>query len=71
MRCLKSCQISAKVFQKLTHWTTEVIYQVGEFYTPGYEKGLRYDDPAFNINWPLPVREISDKDANWSFFNKN
>jgi dTDP-4-dehydrorhamnose 3,5-epimerase len=44
---------------------TEVIYQVGEFYTPGYERGIRYNDPVFNIQWPLKVTEISDKDLNW------
>ena len=43
----------------------EVIYQVGEFYTPGYERGMRYNDPALKIDWPLPVSEISQKDAAW------
>jgi dTDP-4-dehydrorhamnose 3,5-epimerase len=44
---------------------TEVVYQVSQFYTPGAEAGLRCDDPTFNINWPLEVRVISDKDRNW------
>ncbi|MDF5726961.1 MAG: dTDP-4-dehydrorhamnose 3,5-epimerase [Rhizonema sp. PD38] len=44
---------------------TEVMYQVGEFYTPGYERGLRYNDTFFNIAWPLEVTEISEKDLNW------
>ena len=43
----------------------EVAYQVGEFYTPGYERGLRYDDPALGITWPIPVSVISPKDATW------
>lgn len=43
----------------------EVIYQVGEFYTPGYERGMRYNDPVLKIDWPLPVSEISEKDAAW------
>jgi dTDP-4-dehydrorhamnose 3,5-epimerase len=43
----------------------EVMYQVGEFYTPGCERGLRYDDPFFNIPWPLEVTVISEKDTNW------
>ncbi|NJL84664.1 MAG: dTDP-4-dehydrorhamnose 3,5-epimerase [Chloroflexaceae bacterium] len=43
----------------------EVLYQVSEFYTPGCERGLRYDDPALGIKWPLPVSCISAKDANW------
>ena len=45
---------------------TETSYQVGEFYTPGAEGGLRYDDPALGLSWPLPVTEISDKDAAWA-----
>lgn len=44
---------------------SEVAYQVSEFYAPGYERGLRYDDPAFDIEWPLPVSEISEKDVTW------
>jgi dTDP-4-dehydrorhamnose 3,5-epimerase len=44
---------------------TEVFYQVSEFYTPGAERGARYNDPAFGIEWPLPVSVISDKDAAW------
>jgi dTDP-4-dehydrorhamnose 3,5-epimerase len=46
----------------------EVAYQVGEFYTPGYERGLRYDDPAFGIEWPMAIAVISDKDAAWAAF---
>jgi dTDP-4-dehydrorhamnose 3,5-epimerase len=44
---------------------TEVMYLVSEFYAPHTERGIRYDDPAFAIQWPLPVAQISDKDANW------
>ena len=44
---------------------TETSYQVGEFYTPGAEGGLRYDDPRLGLAWPLPVTEISDKDRAW------
>ncbi|GIX15429.1 MAG: dTDP-4-dehydrorhamnose 3,5-epimerase [Paracoccaceae bacterium] len=43
----------------------EVIYQVGEFYTPGAEGGLRWDDPALGIDWPVAVEVISEKDAAW------
>lgn len=43
----------------------EVAYQVSEFYTPGAEKGLRWDDPALAIEWPVPVEVISQKDAAW------
>ena len=41
---------------------TETSYMVGEFYAPGLEGGLRYDDPRLGITWPLPVGEISEKD---------
>jgi dTDP-4-dehydrorhamnose 3,5-epimerase len=44
---------------------TEVIYQVSQFYSPGYEGGIRYNDPAFHIQWPMEVQVISDKDKNW------
>ena len=44
---------------------TETSYQVGEFYTPGVEGGLRCDDPTLGLSWPLPVSVISDKDAAW------
>jgi dTDP-4-dehydrorhamnose 3,5-epimerase len=42
---------------------SEVIYLVSEFYAPKAEAGVRYDDPAFGIQWPLPVSDISEKDA--------
>jgi dTDP-4-dehydrorhamnose 3,5-epimerase len=47
---------------------TEAAYQVTEFYTPEAERGVRYDDPAFAIKWPLPVTEISEKDRSWPSF---
>ena len=45
---------------------TETSYQVGEFYTPEAEGGLRYDDPALGLSWPLPVSVISEKDEAWA-----
>jgi dTDP-4-dehydrorhamnose 3,5-epimerase len=47
---------------------TEVFYQVSEFYAPQAERGARYNDPSFNIQWPLGVAVISDKDAAWPDF---
>ena len=44
---------------------TEVMYMVSGFYTPECERGLRYNDPALNIQWPQPVAHVSDKDAQW------
>lgn len=43
----------------------EVTYHVSEFYAPNAEQGIRYNDPAFNIRWPLAVAVISEKDGNW------
>ena len=44
---------------------TETTYQVGEFYTPGAEGGLLFDDPRLGLTWPLPVTVISEKDRRW------
>jgi dTDP-4-dehydrorhamnose 3,5-epimerase len=45
---------------------TEVFYQVGQFYAPEYERGIRWDDPAFGIDWPInPPAVLSDKDRSW------
>jgi dTDP-4-dehydrorhamnose 3,5-epimerase len=44
---------------------TETSYQVGEFYTPGSESGLLYNDPRLGLRWPLPVTVISEKDQAW------
>lgn len=41
---------------------TEVTYQVTQVYTPGAERGFRYDDPAFGIEWPLKPQVVSAKD---------
>jgi dTDP-4-dehydrorhamnose 3,5-epimerase len=45
---------------------TEVFYQVTEFYTPGAERGIRWDDPALGIEWPhADGRVLSPKDQSW------
>jgi dTDP-4-dehydrorhamnose 3,5-epimerase len=56
-------------FQTLTN-DTEILYQVSQFYTPGAERGIRYDDPAFAIEWPLDVSVISEKDRTWTDFQE-
>ena len=43
----------------------EVTYQVSAAYTPGVEAGLRWDDPALALPWPIDVAVISEKDAAW------
>jgi dTDP-4-dehydrorhamnose 3,5-epimerase len=44
---------------------TETTYQVGEFYTPAAECGLRHDDPGLSIPWPLTATGMSAKDRAW------
>ncbi len=44
---------------------TETSYEVGEFYAPASEGGLRFDDPRLGLEWPLPVTEMSPKDRAW------
>ena len=41
---------------------TEMLYFVSEHYAPKYERGLKWDDPRFNIEWPIEPKIISDKD---------
>lgn len=55
-------------FQTLSN-NTVVYYQLGEFFTPDYYDGVRFNDNAFNIDWPfLEGITISDKDANYKDF---
>ncbi len=45
---------------------TEVFYLVSQFYTPEAERGIRWDDPAFDIDWPLKCEAVvSKKDRDW------
>jgi dTDP-4-dehydrorhamnose 3,5-epimerase len=48
---------------------TDTSYQVGEFYTPGCEGGLLYNDPDLGLEWPLPVTVLSEKDGLWKPFS--
>jgi dTDP-4-dehydrorhamnose 3,5-epimerase len=51
-------------FQTLTD-DAEVRYLISQFYVPSASSGVRHDDPAFAISWPLPVTVISERDAAW------
>jgi len=44
---------------------TEMYYQTSEFYAADLARGVRYDDPAFAIGWPLPITSISAADRSW------
>jgi dTDP-4-dehydrorhamnose 3,5-epimerase len=45
---------------------TEIYYMASAFFSPEAARGVRYDDPAFGIRWPLPVSSISDVGMNRS-----
>ncbi|MEP6607266.1 MAG: dTDP-4-dehydrorhamnose 3,5-epimerase [Burkholderiaceae bacterium] len=44
---------------------SEFYYLASAFYSPDAAHGLKYDDPAIGISWPLPVSAISDQDRSW------
>jgi len=54
-------------FQSLTD-DTEVFYQISAPYHPESARGIRWDDPAFGIEWPVMERVISDKDRQYPDF---
>jgi dTDP-4-dehydrorhamnose 3,5-epimerase len=49
---------------------SEVFYQMSEFYSPEHQRGLRYNDRAFRINWPIDTTVISDRDRNYEDFRE-
>ena len=44
---------------------TEMYYLATEFYHPESAYGVRYNDPAFGIEWPIEVAELSPQDREW------
>ena len=51
-------------FQTLAD-SCEILYFMSEFYSPQYESGVRWNDPFFNIKWPIKDPILSEKDKNW------
>jgi len=47
----------------------EALYLVSDRYAPERERGLRWDDPRFGIEWPRQPTELSAKDSSWPFFD--
>jgi len=47
---------------------SEVSYHMSEFYAPESARGFRWDDPAFNINWPEAIKVMSERDRTWPTF---
>jgi dTDP-4-dehydrorhamnose 3,5-epimerase len=48
---------------------TEALYLSSAFYAPERERGIRWNDPNFRIEWPVKPEEISTKDAAWPDFD--
>jgi dTDP-4-dehydrorhamnose 3,5-epimerase len=48
----------------------EMLYQTSQFFASTSARGVRYDDPAFAIAWPVPVSVISDADRNWPDYTR-
>lgn len=55
--CAHGCQATADI--------SEFYYLTSAFYSPDEARGLRYDDPAIGIAWPLKVTAISEQDRRW------
>ncbi len=49
---------------------TEVFYQMSEFYFAECQRGVRWDDPAFGVAWPMRPVVISDRDAGYPDFSR-
>lgn len=47
---------------------TEVFYQMSQFYSPEHARGVRYDDPAFGIGWPIPQPVMAERDRSYPDF---
>jgi len=47
-----------------------VSYHMSAFYAPESQRGARWNDPAFGIEWPVPVLDMSDRDRQWPAFSK-
>jgi dTDP-4-dehydrorhamnose 3,5-epimerase len=45
-----------------------MFYQVTNYYSPEKERGIRWNDPYFNLKWPVKNPILSEKDANFKNF---
>jgi dTDP-4-dehydrorhamnose 3,5-epimerase len=50
---------------------TELVYHHSEYYTPGAERGMLYNDPLINIQWPLRVTHVSARDQSHAALNES
>ena len=49
---------------------TELFYQMSEFYNPALAAGVRWNDPAFGIEWPLSNPILSERDRTYANFDR-
>ena len=49
---------------------TELFYQMSQYYNPEASVGVKWNDPVFNIKWPLEVTVISEKDSSFNLFSE-
>ena len=49
---------------------TTLVYVVSQRYAPQSESGVRFDDPAINVEWPIKPMVLSDKDVAWPPLNE-
>jgi dTDP-4-dehydrorhamnose 3,5-epimerase len=50
---------------------TEIFYQMSQFYSPEHARGVRYNDPAFGIQWMIGEPVLTDRDRNYPDFSGN
>jgi dTDP-4-dehydrorhamnose 3,5-epimerase len=63
-RMLYVPELCAHGYQTLED-NTEMYYMTSQFYSLGAATGVRFDDPAFGIEWPLAATVVSEQDRNW------
>ncbi len=69
-RALYIPELFAHGFQTLED-NSEVFYQMYEFYAPQYASGVRWDDPAFGITWPLRDPIMSERDRSYALYKRH
>ncbi|MFM8819561.1 MAG: dTDP-4-dehydrorhamnose 3,5-epimerase family protein [Phenylobacterium sp.] len=48
---------------------TDVHYAIDRYFEPGKGEGVRWNDPAFGIDWPAEPRVMSERDASYPYFS--
>jgi dTDP-4-dehydrorhamnose 3,5-epimerase len=56
-RCAHGCQALED--------QTEIYYMASAFFAPDSVRGVRFNDPKFQIKWPVPATLVSKQDRNW------